>query len=131
MAKITVQQYAEALYDSIHQTKPQDHDKVLDNFVKVLIQNGDVSKYGEIEQAYRKLDLKSQGISEAEVTFAREVQVNKQIMEELNKVAGGKVEVKKKVDQGILGGIIIKVDDTLIDASVKTQLNHLNKSLKE
>lgn len=121
--------YAQALYDAVHET--QDHDKVLDNFVKVLAQNGDLGKSDEIELEYRKLELKEKGIVEAQVTVAREVNINSTIVNELNEIVKGKVELKTQVDEGIVGGVIVRVDDTLIDASVKTQLNDLNRELKE
>jgi len=128
MPKLTPTQYAQALYDAVHETANKDHDKVLDNFVKVLAANGDLGRYEQIEAEYNKLEMKEKGIKEAEVTFAKEH--NPKILDELNKVVGGKLEFKTKIDEGIVGGVIVRVDDTLIDASVKTQLNNLNNSLK-
>jgi len=129
--KFTSQQYAQALYDSVHETNPKDHDLVMDRFVKILAQNGDLGKHGEIEMEYKKLEMKEKGISEAQVTVAQEMNVNSTIINELNQVVKGKLELKTKVDAGIVGGVIVRVDDTLIDASVKTQLNNLNRSLNE
>lgn len=128
--KITSTQYAQALYDAVHQTKDDNHDLVLDNFVKILAANGDLGKYQEIERGYKLLEMKKQGIQLAEVTVAREVEINSILMDQLNKVVAGKVELKKKIDGGIVGGVVVRVDDMLIDASVKTQLNNLNQSLK-
>lgn len=128
--KITSEQYAQALLDAISETAPKDHDKVLDNFVQILKQNGDLEKFTEIEKSYKGLQLRQQGIKSAEVTMARDLEVNSALLKELNAIAGSKVEIRKKVDENIVGGVIIKVDDTLIDASVKRQLNNLNQSLK-
>ena len=128
--KLTSQQYAEALYEAVHQTSDKGHDAVLDNFVKVLAQNGDLNKYDEIEQAYKSLELKEKGIKEVQVTFAKDFESNSGIMKALNDVVAGKAEFKTKIDEGIVGGVVVRVDDTLIDASVKTQLDNLNQSLK-
>ena len=128
--KLTSTQYAAALFDAVSETAPHDHDKVLDNFVKILAQNGDLGKYEEIDNEFRKLKLESQGIKEAEVTLAKEAQMNHAIIEELNKIVKGKLEIKQKIDESIIGGVVVRVDDTLIDASEKTQLNNLNQSLK-
>lgn len=128
--KLTSQQYAQALYDAISQTDPKDHDKVLDNFVKILAQNGDLGKHQAIEQAYKLLEMREKGIHQAQLTVAREMEINSGIVAELNKIAKYKLDISKKVDAGIIGGLIMKVDDTLLDASVKTQLNNLNKELK-
>jgi len=128
--KLTSQQYAQALFEAVSETAPHDHDKVLDNFVKILAQNGDLGKYEEIDAEFRKMKLLSQGIKEAEVTISKEVEMNSSLIHSLNEIIGSKVEIKKKVDESIIGGVVIRVDDTLIDASVKTQLNNLNNSLK-
>jgi len=135
MPKLTSNQYASALFEAVTETDPKDHDKVLDNFVKILAQNGDLGKYEEIDNEFRKLKLESQGIKEAEVTVAKETEINHQIIQQLNSVvqASGllsKLEIKQKIDASIIGGVVVRVDDTLIDASVKTQLNNLNRELK-
>lgn len=128
--KITSSQYAQALFDAVSETAPKDHDKVLDNFVRILAQNGDLGKYDEIDAEYRKLKLESQGVKEAEVTVAKDSEINSGLIHQLNEIIGKKVEIKKQVDESIIGGVVVRVDDTLIDASVRTQLNNLNNSLK-
>lgn len=128
--KFTSKQYAQALYDAVQETAPKDQDKVLDNFVKVLVENGDIGKHSEIEEEYLNLEMKSKGISQAEVTVAKDVEMNSSLINQLNEIVGTKIEVKKKVDAGIVGGVVVRVDDTLIDASVKTQLSNLNSELR-
>ena len=130
MAKFTPKDYAQALYDSLHETNPKDHDVVLDNFVKILSQAGDLGKYEAIEKEFKLLEMKQQGISEAKVTVARDVEINSGLMKSLNEIIGNKVEIKKQVDAGIVGGVVVRVDDTLIDASIKTQLENLNQELR-
>jgi F-type H+-transporting ATPase subunit delta len=129
--KLTSQQYAQALFDAVSETAPHDHDKVLDNFVRILAQNGDLGKYDEIDAEFRKLKTESQGIKEAELTVAKKTELNHTIIAELNKVISGKLEIKQKIDESIIGGVVVRVDDTLIDASVKTQLDNLNKELSD
>ncbi len=128
--KLTSQQYAQALYDAVQQTNPKDHDKVLDNFVKTLAQSGDLPKYREIEAAYSRLEMEAGGVKEAEITTAKGLEMNSALIDQLNKIVNGKIEVKKKIDESIIGGVVVRVDDTLIDASVRTQLNNLNQFLK-
>ena len=131
MAKFTSKQYAQALYEAVHETNAKDHDVVLDNFVKILAQAGDLNKYQEIEKEYHLLEMKEKGVSSAEVTVAKDMEVNANLLKDLNEIIGNKLEIKKQVDEGIIGGVVVRVDDTLIDASIKTQLESLNKSLKE
>ena len=127
MAKFTPKQYAQALYEAVQETR--DHDVVLDNFVKVLAQNGDLGKQAEIEAEYLKLEMEAKGIKQVSVTFAQEH--NTKILDDLNSVVKGKAEFQKNIDEGIVGGVVVRVDDTLIDASIRTQLTNLNSQLKQ
>jgi F-type H+-transporting ATPase subunit delta len=129
--KFTSKQYAQALHDSLSETSPKDHDMVLDNFVKILAQNGDLGKYDEISSELKRFELEKKGIKEAEVTVAKEMEFNHQLVDELNKIAGNKIEITKKVDESLIGGVVVRIDDTLIDASIRTQLSNLNSQLKQ
>ena len=48
----------------------------------------------------------------------------------LNEKFGVKVRLKTKVDESILGGLIVRVGDKLIDSSVATRLQQMNEQLK-
>lgn len=124
------QDYARALFEALQDTKPADHDKIIDNFVAVLKQNGDLSAYAEIIEEFHTIELKSRGVKEVELVTATEKKVNKPILDTLNEIVGGKSEVTQKEDEDIIGGVVIRVDDTLIDGSLKSQLDDLESHLK-
>ncbi|MBX4204640.1 MAG: ATP synthase F1 subunit delta [Candidatus Doudnabacteria bacterium] len=129
--KFTAKQYAQALYDSLEDTNPKDVDLVLNNFVEVLVQNNDIKTFDLIEEEFHKLELEKKGKRLAEVTTAHPIskETERDIIHELNKIVKGDVEVKKRIDERILGGVVIKLDDQLIDASVKGELNKLKDEL--
>jgi F-type H+-transporting ATPase subunit delta len=127
--KFRLEQYVQALYDTFQETKPKDYDRVIANFVEILKSNGDLEHYERIIASYEEFDRKQKGITEIEVTTAREAQVNEKLIRELNEVAGNDVTIKRKVDENLIGGVVIKVEDTLIDGSIKTNLQNLHKRL--
>ena len=131
--RFSAKQYAQALYESLEATDPKDVDLVLTNFVDVLAANNDVKLFEEIENEFHKLELAKDGKKLAEVTSAKPLskENERDIISELNKIVKGNVEIKKKVDERILGGVVIRVDDQLIDASIKGELNNLKKELSE
>jgi F-type H+-transporting ATPase subunit delta len=131
--KLTAHQYAKTLYESLQDTAPKDYDQILDNFVKALALNNDIGLQEEIFQEFEKLEKGAKGIKIAEVTSAKplEKHAEKQIIEHLNKMVNAEVELKKKIDEKILGGVVIRLDDTLIDASVKKSLEDLKNNLAE
>ena len=129
--KYTVPQYAQALYEALHGTKDMDHEKILDNFARLLQQNGDLGKFSQIEEAFVKHEKTAKGIKTADVITARKLSGTEQekLIRELNDYLGTKVDLKKKVDEGSLGGVIIQVEDKLIDGSIKRNLQDLKNNI--
>ncbi len=129
--KFNAKQYAQALIDSLESTSPKDQDQVLDNFVKVLAENNDTRLFDEIASEFHNLELKKKGIKQAEVITAHPTnhENDEKILHELNRLVEGKLELKKKVDDRIIGGIVIRMEDQMLDASVKSNLEQLKKEL--
>jgi F-type H+-transporting ATPase subunit delta len=120
--------YAQALFEAISEVSAKDHDKVLDNFVKILSQNGEISLYAQIEKEYQKISGASKGIKQVEVTTASDID-SKELVHALNKVIGGKAELQHKIDKNLIGGVVIRADETLIDASIKNSLEKLRRTI--
>ena len=131
--KYTAKQYAEALMDSLTDTDPKDQNLVLDNFAAVLASNNDLRMFDDIAAEFHKLELAKKGIKQVEVTSAHPINAEneKEILHELNKLVKGHYELDKKVDEKIIGGVVIRMDDQMIDASVKNNLEELKNNLEE
>jgi len=124
-------QYAAALRQAILESSPAAQEKVLDNFAAVLKENGDLTKIDEIETEFLNYEKEAKGIKIADVSTARELsgEQEQQIIKELNEYVGGQVELRKKIDEGLIGGVVIRMGDELIDGSVKKNLKDLKESL--
>ncbi len=82
-----------------------------------------------IHEEFESLDREARGVVEAEATVARtfEDSEREQIARQLSNATGKTVEVQMKVDPAILGGIIVRIGDRLIDASVSGRLERLRQ----
>ena len=131
--RFTAKQYAQALFDSLTETDPKHTDLILDNFVAALAENNDLRLFDDIASEFHKMELAKRGIKEVEVTSAKPInkENEQQILEELNKLVKGDLELKKKVDEQLIGGVLIKFDDKMIDASVKNDLEQLKKEITQ
>ncbi|HEX3100109.1 MAG TPA: F0F1 ATP synthase subunit delta [Patescibacteria group bacterium] len=127
--RFTKEQYAQALFEALAETSPKSHDTVINNFIEALKANGDLSSYEDIIEAYEIYDKTERGVKEVEVTTAS-AKVNKTLIDDLNKLVGKNAEITQKSDDKIIGGVVIKIDDTLIDGSIKNHLNNLENTLK-
>jgi F-type H+-transporting ATPase subunit delta len=128
--KFTSRDYAHALYESVTGVPDEDTGKVLDNFARILADMGDLEKLEEIEKEFRLLTDKKQGKMEAEITTARNIQLGKESMEILNKIANAQVKANPHTEEKIVGGVIVKMEDQLVDGSLKSELEKLNSLLK-
>ena len=133
--KISIQQYAQSLFEVLSDTNPKDHGKVIDNFIRILKTNKDLDKYEKIVETYEKLLHIEANTTKIEITTTSQTVVTPGIIKELNKFAqeskDHKNNISTKSDDTIIGGVLIKVDDTLIDASLKNQLDNLHSHLQK
>jgi F-type H+-transporting ATPase subunit delta len=129
--KYSSKQYAQALFESLEGSANKDHELILDNFVKVLAENNDLRLFNEIADEFHKLELNKKGIKQVEITSAHPINKENEhaIIEQLNKLVKGDLELKQKVDENIIGGVVVQVDDKMLDASVKNNLEQLKKEL--
>ncbi len=103
------------------------------NLCYLLILKGRIKNADQIAEEYDNLVDEQRGIKHAVVTTAvplDESDKNK-VTGQLEKITGKKVTVKLKVNPSILGGIIARIEDTLIDGSVRNRLELLRKDLVE
>jgi F-type H+-transporting ATPase subunit delta len=128
--RFTKQQYAQALHEALQETTSSGQDKVIDNFIKTLKANGDLGSYESIITTYEEYDKNQRGVSNVEVTTTSGATVNKSLISDLNKFVGKDTEILHTKDDKIIGGVVIRIDDTLVDGSVKNHLDNLHKTLK-
>ena len=87
---------------------------------------------GEIVACFRKLLDDAKGIIRGNLTTAVELTEEKQVAlkAELEQKAGTSIELGFDVDPDILGGIVLKVGDKVLDASLRAQLAILRETFK-
>jgi F-type H+-transporting ATPase subunit delta len=101
------------------------------NLIKVLIEYGRLSVLPAITDAFEALKAQDEGTLEANIIAASKPSATeiKDLVKRLEAKFGKKVEATVSIDPEIIGGIKIIVGDTVIDASVKNQLQNLAYSL--
>lgn len=101
------------------------------NFFMLLIDKRRESLLREIAGEYKKLANAAQGIIEAEVTVANALSKmqEEKLVEKLQLTTGKTVVIETRIDKSILGGVIVKIGDKLIDGSVMRQMQSLKTQL--
>jgi F-type H+-transporting ATPase subunit delta len=101
------------------------------NLIKVLVEYGRLSILPAITDAFEALKAQDEGTLQANIIAAAKPSAAevKDLVARLEAKFGKKVEATVSIDPEIIGGIKIIVGDTVIDASVKNQLQNLAYSL--
>ncbi len=107
-------------------------DEIMGNFLNLLVQKKRAEILPEIAEAYKVMVDEEKNVSHGTVVSAVELNdaLKKNVRTVLEKLTGKKVELTTSVDPSILGGIIAKVGDLVLDGSIKTQLAGLKDSIK-
>jgi ATP synthase F1 delta subunit len=106
-------------------------DDVVRNFLAVLIEN---HRMPALFRVRRELDAMWREVNKllpVQVTSAVELDeaVTRQIGEEIGRQTGRKVELTSTVDPDVLGGIVLRVGNSILDASIRTRLDRLRKQV--
>jgi F-type H+-transporting ATPase subunit delta len=97
----------------------------------MLLERRRLASVPEIFEQYQSLLLKEKGIVIADVTTAVPLDADgeKMIQKQLSELIGKEVEVRTQVDPAIIGGMVARIGDNLIDGSVSNQLRRLHERL--
>ena len=106
--------------------------KVIKSFVLLLFDKGRINFLQDISSYYNVLADELKGIVMANLITATELtdETLEQIRNSLSAMTGKKVSLETKQDSSLIGGIVTKIGDLVLDGSIKTQLQNMRESLK-
>jgi F-type H+-transporting ATPase subunit delta len=101
------------------------------NLVRILAENERLAEMSGIAAIFEQERDRLEGRSHVEVTSAFELsdEQRKSIGDSMSKRLGNEVDVSVTVDKSLIGGVIIRAGDTVIDASLRGRLNQLGQSI--
>lgn len=101
------------------------------NLVRVLAENERLAEMGGIAAIFEQERDRIEGRSHVDVTsaFALTDAQQKSIADSMSKRIGTDVDVSVTVDKALIGGVVIRSGDTVIDASLRGRLDQLGQSL--
>lgn len=108
-------------------------DPLVLNLARLLAHRGRTALAPQIAEALEELVDAERGIAHAVVTTAVPVSEAeaRAVGEKLSEISGRQVVVETQVDEGIIGGLIARIGDRLIDGSTRSQLVALKRRLAE
>src|SRR5215210_6880541 len=108
-----------------------DAEPILQNFLKLLIEKHRMPAVFRVRRTFDRLWQEENKLLPVEITSAIELdkQTIKQIGDRIGEQTDQKIELSSRVEPDILGGIVVRVGNSIIDASIRTRLEQLRKQV--
>lgn len=124
--RIVQQEKARVVAELLKDARPQ-----VRNLARLLVERGRAGVLPQVLERYDALADRESGVLRADVVTAVPVdrQLEDRIRKQLAAKLGGDVQTTVRQDPSILGGLVIRIGDRVIDGSVRTRLEQLQAAL--
>ena len=104
---------------------------IVDNFLRLLIEKHRMPTVFAVRRVFDELWRKENQLLPVEITSAIELDKKtvKQIGDRIGEETGQKIELSERVDPDILGGLVVRVGNSIIDSSIRSRLDSLRKQV--
>jgi ATP synthase F1 delta subunit len=118
--------------DGLHKAV-EDAEPIFMNFLEALVERHRMPVIFRIRARYEELWNEENKLLPVQVTTAIELDdsIVHNIGDRIGEETGRKVELSSKVDPDILGGIVLRVGNSILDASIRNRLNQLRRSVAQ
>lgn len=106
--------------------------KTMSSFLLLLFEKGRFGFVGSINDFYQMLADELKGVARASLVSASQLtsEAIEKIRSALSKKTGKDVLLQVEHDPALIGGIVTRIGDLILDGSIKTQLLNLRESLR-
>jgi F-type H+-transporting ATPase subunit delta len=107
-------------------------EELVRNFLLVLAEKNRAGEIEDVAREFEQLVAKEEGILDVELTTAIELSDSeaRDVIQQIEKASGRKVEATRRVDPDLIGGIVLQAGSMRLDSSVRGRLNRLRTELK-
>jgi ATP synthase F1 delta subunit len=101
------------------------------NFLELLAEKHRMPAIFRIRQRFEELYAEETKRLEVNVTSAIELDksIVKQVGDEIEKQTGRTVELSSTVDEDVLGGLVLRVGNVVLDASLRNKLEKMRREI--
>jgi F-type H+-transporting ATPase subunit delta len=103
------------------------------NFLELLIDKHRMPVIFRLRTRFDELWAEENKLLEVTLTSAVELDpdIVKRVGREIERQTGRKIELESAVDEGILGGLVLRVGNMVLDASLRNKLEKLRKQVAQ
>ncbi len=99
--------------------------------VGLLMERGKIDRIGDVAREFRRLLNRRNGVVEAFAVSAAPLTADETeaLQRKVAQMTGSTVDLRVEIDESLIGGLTVRVGDTLYDASVRGRLERLRERL--
>lgn len=103
------------------------------NFLRLLTERNAACAFRECVSAYEQCYRQAHQVVEAIVTTARPLTdgQRQKLIEKIRAMTGKQAELREKIDESLLGGVLLQMDGKRYDNTVKTRLEAIRRAMTE
>lgn len=103
------------------------------SFLSLLCEQGNIDILSECVDEYDALYSASNRVSHAVAVSAVELtaEEKKKLLGKLEKLSGNRVDIEYRIDNGLLGGVVVDMDGMRLDGSLRRQLKNIREVMDE
>jgi F-type H+-transporting ATPase subunit delta len=116
--------------DGLHRTV-EGADETLSNFLELLLENHRMPVAFRVRREFDRLWEEANDLLPVQITsaVALDESVSRRIGDEIGRQTGKQVELTSTVDPDVIGGIVLRVGNSILDASIRNRLETLRKQV--
>ncbi len=105
--------------------------KIIRNFLFIMVDNQRTPLLPQMLEAFQAVLQQRQGVALATVVSATPLNGGQrvQLQQALEKLTGKKIQAKYSQDPALLGGVQVRIGDTIYDGSLRNRLNQMRTQL--
>jgi F-type H+-transporting ATPase subunit delta len=109
----------------------RDAEPLVANTLQLLLQKGRLVVAAELSEELEALAAAEAEVVKVEVTSAVELgpDAEERLTARVAEATGRRVELTKRVDAGVLGGLVVRVGDVIVDGSLRSRIGQLRRRL--
>lgn len=106
-------------------------DPLVRNLLRLLVEKGRGAEIEEVAEEFERLAAVEERQLSVQLTTAFELtdEEARAIVEQIQRASGRSVEATRRVDESLIGGIVLQLDSRRVDASIRGRLERLGREL--
>lgn len=127
MPTLLPRHYAKILYEVTHDLKANELDQAMQNFLHMLMENHALKKLPLIMKEFAEYADEKNGVHHLEVTSARPLDA--ELVQKITAAFSPKAKASTAVNPELIGGVVIRTRQAILDASLRTRVAQLSSKL--